>query len=165
MSLLDTHIGFLEALRSAGLSVSLAEGLDAIDAMRHIGWGDREVVRTAYAATLVKRQPQRVTFDAIFDLYFPRLVGDGVAGRARPSADGGARDNGAAAEHAFTDELAEALAGAGRGPARCRTSRSRPWAVRRDAGPGPGAVQLVGVHGACNACRPEQLIGQRSSPG
>ena len=30
MSLLDTHIGFVEALRAAGLSVSLAEGLDAI---------------------------------------------------------------------------------------------------------------------------------------
>ena len=66
MSLLDTHIGFVEALRSAGLSVSLAEGLDAIEAMRRIGWGDREVVRTAYAATLVKKQTQRVTFDAIF---------------------------------------------------------------------------------------------------
>ena len=81
MTLLDTHIGFIEALRSAGLSVSLAEGLDAIDAMRHIGWGDREVVRTAYAATLVKKQSQRVTFEAIFDLYYPRLVGAGVAGR------------------------------------------------------------------------------------
>ena len=79
MTLLDTHIGFVEALRSAGLSVSLAEGLDAIDAMRHIGWGDRDVVRTVYAATLVKKQTQRVTFDAIFDLYYPRLVGSGVA--------------------------------------------------------------------------------------
>ena len=89
MTLLDTHIGFVEALRSAGLSVSLAEGLDAIDAMRHIGWGDRDVVRTAYAATLVKKQTQRVTFDAIFDLYYPRLVGAGVAGEpAEPTGCG-----------------------------------------------------------------------------
>ena len=78
MSLLDTHIGFVEALRSAGLSVSLAEGLDAISALEKVHWHDRETVRAAYAATLVKRQPQRVTFDAVFDLYSPRLIGSGV---------------------------------------------------------------------------------------
>ena len=75
MSLLDTHIGFVEALRSAGLSVSLAEGLDAISALEKVRWHDRETVRAAYAATLVKRQPQRVTFDAVFDIYYPRLIG------------------------------------------------------------------------------------------
>ena len=80
MSLLDTHIGFVEALRSAGLSVSLAEGLDAISALEKVRWHDRETVRAAYAATLVKRQPQRVTFDAVFDIYYPRLIGSGVAG-------------------------------------------------------------------------------------
>ena len=50
MSLLDTHIGFVEALRSAGLSVSLAEGLDAISALEKVRWHDRETVRAAYAA-------------------------------------------------------------------------------------------------------------------
>ncbi|MCW2835427.1 MAG: hypothetical protein JWN68_3380 [Nocardioides sp.] len=115
MTLLDTHIGFVEALRAAGLPVSLAEGLDAISAMRRIGWHDREVVRTAYAATLVKKHSQRVTFDAIFDLYFPRLVGDGVAGHPAtdaltgPGAQGdGPRDTGADLTR-FRDELAEAF--------------------------------------------------------
>ncbi len=117
MSLLGSHIGFVEALRSAGLAVSLAEGLDAIRAVGVIGWGDREVVRTAYAATMVKRQSQRVTFDAIFDLYFPRLVGEGV-GRgsvAQPdqasdqaSDQAGVRDNGAALSR-FREALMEAL--------------------------------------------------------
>jgi uncharacterized protein len=117
MTLLDTHIGFVEALRSAGLSVSLAEGLDAIAALERIGWHDREVVRTAYAATLVKKQAQRVTFDAVFDVYYPRLVGEGVGGEADAEADaeagqgdptGGVRDN-AAALRAFREELAAAL--------------------------------------------------------
>jgi uncharacterized protein with von Willebrand factor type A (vWA) domain len=45
MTLLDTHIGFVEALRSAGLSVSLAEGLDAISALEKVQWHDRETVR------------------------------------------------------------------------------------------------------------------------
>jgi hypothetical protein len=111
MSLLDTHIGFIEALRSAGLSVSLAEGLDAISALEKVRWHDRETVRTAYAATLVKRQPQRVTFDAVFDIYFPRLIGNGVAGEAAgPDLEpDGPRDTGPELAR-FREVLAEALA-------------------------------------------------------
>lgn len=76
MSFLDRHIAFVEALRTAGLPVSLSEGLDAADAVLALGLSDRENVRAAYAATLVKRQPHRAGFDHIFDLYFPALVGD-----------------------------------------------------------------------------------------
>lgn len=82
MSLLDTHVDFLAALRTAGLPVSLAEGLDALAALEQVSWADREVVRAAYATTLVKRQPQRVTFDAVFDIYWPRMVGEGVRSAA-----------------------------------------------------------------------------------
>jgi uncharacterized protein with von Willebrand factor type A (vWA) domain len=78
--LLSTHIAFLEALRGAGVPVSLAEDLDAIAALRVLDWGDRDSVKQGYAATLVKRQAQRPTFEILFDLYFPRLVGDGVVG-------------------------------------------------------------------------------------
>ncbi|WP_374454343.1 VWA domain-containing protein [Nocardioides sp.] len=108
MSLLDTHIGFVEALRSAGLSVSLAEGLDAISALEKVRWHDRETVRAAYAATLVKRQPQRVTFDAVFDIYYPRLIGGGVAGEDTVPTQG-VRDSGLELER-FREALAEALA-------------------------------------------------------
>jgi uncharacterized protein with von Willebrand factor type A (vWA) domain len=111
MTLLDTHIGFVEALRAAGLSVSLAEGLDAISALERVHWHDRETVRAAYAATLVKRQPQRVTFDAVFDIYYPRLVGDGVAGDAgeNPSSAEGVPDSGEQLDR-LREALAEALA-------------------------------------------------------
>lgn len=85
MSLLDRHLGFVEALREAGLSVSLAEGLDAAAALGALGWDDRSAVRSAYAATVVKRQSQRPTFEALFDLWFPALVGEGVL--AHPYAD------------------------------------------------------------------------------
>ena len=108
--LVDRHISFLEALRAAGLSVSLAEDLDAIAALQALPWDDRSVVQAGYAATLVKKQTQRPTFDALFDVYFPRMVGDGVAGRRDDdSEEGGVRDN-AAALAAFRDELADALA-------------------------------------------------------
>ena len=109
MSLLDTHIGFVEALRSAGLSVSLAEGLDAISALEKVRWHDRETVRAAYAATLVKRQPQRVTFDAVFDIYYPRLIGGGVAGEQAEAATDGPPDTGPVLAR-FREALAEALA-------------------------------------------------------
>ncbi|GAA1150643.1 vWA domain-containing protein [Nocardioides aquiterrae] len=81
--LVDRHISFLEALRAAGLPVSLAEDLDAVAALRALDWDRREVVRAGYAATLVKKQSQRPTFDALFDVYFPRMVGDGATGAER----------------------------------------------------------------------------------
>ncbi|GAA1781421.1 VWA domain-containing protein [Nocardioides hankookensis] len=109
--LVERHISFLEALRAAGLSVSLAEDLDAIAALSALPWDDRSTIKAGYAATLVKKQTQRPTFDALFDVYFPRMVGDGVAGQRDEAddSDGAVRDN-AAALAAFRDELADALA-------------------------------------------------------
>ncbi len=80
MTLLDRHLEFLEALRAAGLPVSLSEGLDAVRAIEALGLGEREVLRAAYASTLLKRQNHRPGFDQVFDLYFPALMGDGHAG-------------------------------------------------------------------------------------
>jgi uncharacterized protein len=110
--LLSTHIAFLEALRGAGVPVSLAEDLDAIAAFGELDWGDRETVRQGYAATLVKRQAQRPTFDTLFDLYFPRLVGEGVgSGVPTSSTDGGHRPaDGPAHLEAVRDRLTTALA-------------------------------------------------------
>lgn len=112
--LLDRHLAFLEALRAAGLPVSLAEDLDAVAALRALPWDERATVREGYAATLVKKPSFRPTFDTLFDLYFPRMVGVG-AGRAEDDDaagdDGGTapRDNGPALA-AFREELLEALA-------------------------------------------------------
>ena len=107
--LLSTHIAFLEALRGAGVPVSLAEDLDAIAAFSVLDWGDREAIRQGYAATLVKRQAQRPTFETLFDLYFPRLVGEGTVA-ASNDAEAAPRDNAAALED-VRSRLADALAG------------------------------------------------------
>lgn len=113
--LLDRHLAFIEALRGAGLSVSLAEDLDSVAALGAVGWGERAHVRDVLAATLVKKQAQRTTFNALFDVYFPALVGDGVAASTSSAGEGdgsadqaGVRDN-AAALQALRDQLAEAL--------------------------------------------------------
>ncbi|MEO6513014.1 MAG: VWA domain-containing protein [Nocardioides sp.] len=84
--LVDRHVDFLHALRAAGIPVSLAEGVDAVAALSALRWDERETVRTAYAATVLKRQSHRPTFDTLFDLYFPRLVGGPVAGADDPAA-------------------------------------------------------------------------------
>ena len=76
MTLVDRHIGFVHALRAAGLTVSVAEGLDAVHAMQAIDLLDREQLRAALAASLVKRQPHRPAFDTVFDIFYPPVTGE-----------------------------------------------------------------------------------------
>lgn len=80
MSLALRHQRFLTALRTAGVSASVAEGLDAVAALGLVGWEDREVVRETYAATLVKRAWHREAFDSLFDIHFPRAAGAATSG-------------------------------------------------------------------------------------
>ncbi len=104
--LVDRHIAFVEALRAAGVPVSLAEDVDAATAIGTLGLAEREALRATYAATLVKRVAHRPSFDALFDLYFPALVGEG-----RTAADEvtvGPQDTGPALA-AFREEMAEAM--------------------------------------------------------
>ena len=78
--LIDRHVSFMGALRTAGMPVSMAESLDAGRAMAAIDLLDREQLRAAYAATVVKRPAYRPAFDRLFDLWWPPAVGDGSGG-------------------------------------------------------------------------------------
>ncbi|OPG14380.1 VWA domain-containing protein [Microbispora sp. GKU 823] len=80
-SLVDRHVGFVHALREAGLPVSPAEGLDAARALMVVDLAERETLREAYAATLVKRPAHRPGFDLLFDLWFPPVI-SGTEGTA-----------------------------------------------------------------------------------
>ncbi|MDQ6650071.1 MAG: VWA domain-containing protein [Actinomycetota bacterium] len=80
--LLDRTVSFVGALRQAGLPVSLAESLDAVRAMNTVDLLDREGLRAAFAATTVKRPAHRLAFDTIFDLWWPRAIGDGTTASA-----------------------------------------------------------------------------------
>ncbi|HWC34576.1 MAG TPA: VWA domain-containing protein [Mycobacteriales bacterium] len=75
--LLDRHVSFVGALRAAGLAVSMAESLDAGRAVTTIDLLDRDQLRAAYAATVVKRAAHRPAFDRLFDLWWPPAIGDG----------------------------------------------------------------------------------------
>ncbi|MEW9551360.1 VWA domain-containing protein [Nonomuraea sp. NPDC050783] len=83
-SLVDRHVGFVQALREAGVPVSVAEGLDAANALRVVELSDRESLRAAYAATLVKKPAYRPGFDVLFDLWFPAATTELQAPRERP---------------------------------------------------------------------------------
>ena len=77
-------------------------------------------MRAGYAATVVKRAVQRPTFDAVFDLFFPRRVGDSDPGRdAEPDGEqageqaggpGGVVRDGPQQLQDLRDRLREALA-------------------------------------------------------
>jgi len=122
VAILERHLSFVEALREAGVPVSLAEDIDAATALTSVGWADRDTVRAAYAATLLKRHAHRKTFDQIFDLFFPALLGSGVA--EHQADDGRAvRDNAEALED-LRDRLADALATEDDGELRRLASRA-----------------------------------------
>jgi uncharacterized protein len=61
---------FIGLLRRHDLRVSPAEGLDALESLRHVGVGERAVVRDALRATLVKSSEDVETFDRLFDVFF-----------------------------------------------------------------------------------------------
>jgi hypothetical protein len=68
-------VEFAGALRERGIAVGTGETVDAAAAVDVLGLADRDQLRAALAATLLRRAGQRSTFDAVFDLYFPTAVG------------------------------------------------------------------------------------------
>jgi uncharacterized protein len=67
----------VDALRTAGIAVSVGEHLDAGRAVASIPLSDREAVRSALQSALVKRSEQLDAFSLLFDLFF---AGTGPSG-------------------------------------------------------------------------------------
>jgi uncharacterized protein with von Willebrand factor type A (vWA) domain len=63
-------IDFINALRAAGVRVSLAESADALRALEHTGIVARKTFRLALKTTLVKEAADGAKFDELFPLYF-----------------------------------------------------------------------------------------------
>ncbi|MDM4141862.1 MULTISPECIES: VWA domain-containing protein [Mycobacterium] len=68
-------VGFVEALRGAGISVGPSETVDAGRVMATLGLGDRMVLREGLACAVLRRPDHRETYDAMFDLWFPAALG------------------------------------------------------------------------------------------
>ena len=153
--LVDRHQDFLVALRAAGVPVSLAEGVDAVAALSTLRWDDRETVRTAYAATVVKRATHRSTFDALFDLYYPPLVGAGAS--TSESDEAGVRDD-AAARESLREELLAALA-AGDAEAQRRLAVEAVGRFGAMPGRGPG-LSGWSAYTALRRLSPDDLVAR-----
>ncbi|MGH8861671.1 MAG: vWA domain-containing protein [Jatrophihabitantaceae bacterium] len=108
MSLVERHHEFVTALRTAGVAVSVAEDIDAASALGVVDLLDREQLRAAYAAALVKRHTHRPAFDTLFDLYFPARIG-GAEPAPPPEHTPATFRRDDPSLIAFRDELAQAL--------------------------------------------------------
>lgn len=98
---------FIDVLRGAGLSITVAETLDAMQAVGALGVG-REALLEGLAAAVVKDESDRPTFEAVFDRFFA------VPGRQRgkgkhphPSDDGNGHGAGQAGGLAHKQREAE----------------------------------------------------------
>lgn len=102
-------VDFGRALREHGLVAGPSELIDAAAAAQTLGFDDRERLRAALAAALLRRSGERRVFDEIFDVYFPRAVGQTTGTAESPPALETADDR---REHAarLRDDLALALA-------------------------------------------------------
>src|SRR5437762_13597888 len=88
-------LDFVQTLRArGGVEVSVAESLDALVAVAAVG-GEREPMREALAAALVKHEADRPAFDRLFDEAFPLVGGAEEGRRRRRGAGGGAVPTGA----------------------------------------------------------------------
>jgi hypothetical protein len=63
-------IEFTNLLRKSGIRVSVAEGIDAFNALDELSLDDREVFRDALRAAMVKRGDEIATYDELFDLFW-----------------------------------------------------------------------------------------------
>ena len=61
---------FFKALRGSDIEVSLNAQIDAARATALVGWRERELLKSALGATLVKTVPDRAIFDQTFDRFF-----------------------------------------------------------------------------------------------
>ena len=68
-------VGFVEALRTQGISVGPSETVDAGRVMSVLGLGDREELREGLACAVLRRADHRQTYDALFDLWWPAALG------------------------------------------------------------------------------------------
>ncbi|MCS6924666.1 MAG: VWA domain-containing protein [Candidatus Binatia bacterium] len=65
----DVTLRFIDALRTAGLRISVGESIDAVRAVAAVGI-EREPLREALAASLVKDEADRPLFEATFARFF-----------------------------------------------------------------------------------------------
>ena len=67
--------GMIAELRQIGVPISLSEKIDAVRSLQHLPLAERDGVKSALRAVLVKSHDHELAFDALFDLYFSLPAG------------------------------------------------------------------------------------------
>ena len=82
--------GMITELRQIGVPISLSEKIDAFRSLNHLPLAERDGVKSALRAVLVKSHDHELAFDALFELYFsPAAAPEQDPEQAgRPGADG-----------------------------------------------------------------------------
>jgi uncharacterized protein len=92
---------FIRALRNADVRISTAETLDAFNAVRLVGYGDRRRLKESLALVLPKTPLEKAAYDTCFDQFFSsrdRGHPPGEASFDEESAPAGAAGNAAAGD-------------------------------------------------------------------
>jgi uncharacterized protein with von Willebrand factor type A (vWA) domain len=63
-------VDFIKALRGNGVRISTSETLDAVKAVRLVGYAERDHLKTALSSTLAKSEEEKPRFDLCFDQFF-----------------------------------------------------------------------------------------------
>jgi uncharacterized protein with von Willebrand factor type A (vWA) domain len=83
--------GMIAELRQIGVPISLSEKIDAVRSLQHLPLAERDGVKSALRAALVKSHDHELAFDALFDLYFSPSPGpmEGSEPAGQPAAVNG----------------------------------------------------------------------------
>ncbi len=63
-------VEFANLLRKSGVRVSVAEAIDAFEALDELSLGEREVFKDALRTSMIKRGDEIATYDQLFDLFW-----------------------------------------------------------------------------------------------
>ena len=63
-------VAFVRLLREQGLRVSVAESLEALESVSHVGLHDRELLRLSLRTVMIKTQGDFALFDTLFQRFF-----------------------------------------------------------------------------------------------
>jgi uncharacterized protein len=107
---------FFRAARGAGVRVSPAESIDAMNAVADVGFADRGILRDTLLLTLAKSQDEKQALGACFDLFFSQpevkdatAPEDAAESAATPSAADESPSGGARGPSPELGELAQML--------------------------------------------------------
>ena len=121
---------FTNLLRKSGIRVSVAEAIDAFNALDELSIDDREIFRDALRAAMVKRGDDIPAYDELFDLFWSGFY-DNLR-QAFDQTEGRSRRRWASTSSSCCAQIAEMMKEHGR---RARSLRAREGAA--DAGPLP----------------------------